>query len=438
MALELYHPSQRTIGRALTLVVISLLAVLFRYLGPLPGMASGTMLLGFLLLAAFVAGELAADIKLPRITGYLVIGIAFGPWALGLLPEETVKDFRLINDVALSVIALQAGGELRLSGLYERWRSIVSITSLHILIIMGAVATAVYLGRGLFPFLAGQTGGAAVAVALILGLVAVAKSPATTIAVITEQRARGPLTETVLGVSVFKDVVILLLIAVVISGAEALIAPGQAIEFHELRRFSGAIAISLGMGGVVGWLIGLYLERIGRQPILFVLFVAFAVVELTRLLGFESEFYILLSMAAGFVVQNFSVQGPRFVDALEANSLPLYALFFSVAGANLNLGVIPLVWKAVALILVVRTIATFASTYLGATAAGATHFVRRYSWMGFLAQAGVTLGLATIVEQRFDIWGSQVAAIIIAMIAVNQLVGPPLFRLAIVRSGESN
>lgn len=438
MAFELYHPSQRTIGRALTLVVISLLALLFRFLGPLPGMASSTMLLGFLLLAAYVAGELAADLKLPRITGYLVIGIVFGPWGLGLLPEDTVKDFRLINGVALSVIALQAGGELRLSDLLARWRSLVSITSLQILMIIGAVATAVYVGRGLFPFLIGQPGGAVVAVALILGLVAVANSPATAIAVITEQRARGPLTNTVLGVSVFKDVVILILIAVVISAAEALITPGQAIEFDELRRFSTAIGISLGMGGAVGWLIGLYLERVGRQPILFVLFVAFAVVELTRLLGLESEFYILLSMAAGFVVQNFSVQGPRFVDALEANSLPLYALFFSVAGANLNLGVIPLVWKAVALILVVRTVSTFTSTYLGATAAGDLPVIRRYSWMGFLAQAGVTLGLASIVAERFEIWGDQVAAIIVAMIAVNQLVGPPLFRLALVRSGENN
>ena len=72
MARDLYHPSQRMIGRAMTLVVISLLALLFRNLGPLPGALSATMLLGFLLLAAFVAGELARDLRLPRITGYLV------------------------------------------------------------------------------------------------------------------------------------------------------------------------------------------------------------------------------------------------------------------------------------------------------------------------------------------------------------------------------
>ena len=106
MALELRQPTARTVGRALTLVVVSLLAAFFRLLGPLPEAPSATLLLGFLLLAAFVAGELAREIRLPRITGYLVIGILFGPHILALLPRQIVSDFRLINDVALSVIAL--------------------------------------------------------------------------------------------------------------------------------------------------------------------------------------------------------------------------------------------------------------------------------------------------------------------------------------------
>ncbi len=438
MAFNLYHPSQRTIGRAMTLLVISLLAMLLRFLGPLPGAASGTMLLGFLLLAAFVSGELARDLRLPRITGYLVIGIIFGPWVLGLLPQETVQDFKLINDVALSVIALQAGGELRIKSLGQRLRSILSITALQILLIMGAVAVAVYLGRGLFPFLTGQPPGTVIAVAMIFGLVAVAKSPATTIAVITEQRARGPLTDTVLGVSVLKDVIILILIAVVISMAAVLVEPGTAFDASQLRHFGVAILVSLALGGAVGWLIGFYLERIGRQPILFVLAAAFGVVELTHFLGYDSEFYILICMAAGFVVQNASVQGSRFVDALEANSLPLYAIFFSVAGANLDLSVIPGVWTAVILLLLARTISIYLSTYLGSASAGDPTVIRQFSWMGFLAQAGVTLGLATIVEERFDIWGGLVAAIIVAMIAVNQLVGPPLFRYALIRAKETN
>lgn len=438
MALELRQPTARTVGRVLTLVVVSLLAAFFRLLGPLPEAPSATVLLGFLLLAAFVAGELAREIRLPRITGYLVIGILFGPHILALLPRQTVNDFRLINDVALSVIALQAGGELRIHSLRARLRAIGSITAFQIVLTALGVGATVYLGSSLFPFLAGQPGRTVLAAALIFGLVAVANSPATIIAVVTELRARGPLTDTVLGASVLKDVMILLLVAVVIPTALVLADPTRGFDLQQVREISLEIVLALALGIAVGWLIGLYLHHINLQPILFVLAVAFGVVEFCRALGLESESYILMSMAAGFVVQNFSVQGPKFVEALEANSLPLYALFFAVAGADLNLSVFPGVWQAGMLIIAFRIALFYLSTYLGARSSHDLPIVQRYSWMGFIAQAGVTLGLANIVRARFTDWGEPVAAIIIAMIAVNQLVGPPLFRFSLVRAGESH
>ncbi|MGD2216295.1 MAG: cation:proton antiporter [Gemmatimonadales bacterium] len=439
MAFDFGSVSARRIGRLLTLVVIALLAALFRALGPLGGLASSTMLLGFLLLAAFVAGELARELKLPRITGYLSIGILFGPHVLQLLPQDTVQGFRLINGVALSVIALQAGGELRISHVGERLANILTTTVLQIALILVGVAAAVFLASGLFPALAGQGQRVVLAIALIFGLVAVANSPATVIAVMTELRARGPLADTVLGVSVLKDVLVLLLIAVVIPAAAVLIEPARGFDFHQVSELSLRIGIALISGAVVGWLIGLYLKKIAVQPILFVLAAAFGIVELTEVVGLESEFYILMSMSAGFVVQNFSIQGPRFVRALEANSLPLYALFFAVAGADLDVGAIPVVWKVGILIILVRAVLMHLSTYLAAAATRELVVIRQYSWMGFIAQAGVTLGLATIVRERFAGWGGdEVAAIVIAMIAVNQLIGPPLFRFALLRAGESN
>jgi len=437
MALTLRAPTTRTVGRLLTLVVIGLLAALFRYLGPRQDVTGNTMLLGFLLLAAFVAGEVAREVRLPRITGYLLIGLLFGPQVLGLLPRTTVTDFRLINDVALSVIALQAGGELRFQRVRERFRSIAAITFFQIVMVAAGTTLIVSLARGLIPFLAGVPYRSALAVALIFGTVAVAKSPATTIAVITEMRARGTLTDTVLGVSVFKDVLILLMIAVILPLAVALTEPTRGFDFAQLREITASIVISLAMGAIIGGLLVLYLRHVGRQHILFVLGVAFVVVELAARLQLESEAYILMSMTAGFVVQNGSVQGPRFLNALESVSLPLYALFFAVAGADLDITVIPSVWRIGLLIIIGRIVVIYGSTYLGALVSADLPVIRTHAWMGFLAQAGVTLGLANIVRDRFDVWGAQVAAIIIAMVAVNQLIGPALFRYALVRAGET-
>lgn len=429
-------PTTRAVGRLFTLVVIALLAALFQHLGPRRDLTGNTMLLGFLLLAAFVAGEVAREVRLPRITGYLLIGMLFGPHILGLLPQSAVTDFRLINDVALSVIALQAGGELRFQRVRERFRSIVMITSFQLVMIAAGTTIVITIARGYLPFLVSAPLPSVLAVALIFGIVAVAKSPATTIAVITEMRARGTLTDTVLGVSVFKDVIILLLLALVLPAATVLVNPTLGFDYAQLEEITFSILLALTIGVLVGTLIMLYLKHVNLQPILFVLAVAFLVVELAHALELESESYILMGIAAGFVVQNLSVQGAKFIAALEANSLPLYALFFAVAGADLQLGVVAGIWEAALLILVTRLALTYFSTALGAIVAGDGPIVRRYAWMGFLAQAGVTLGIAHIVRLRFPGWGDAVAAIIIAMVAVNQLIGPPLFRLALVRARE--
>jgi Kef-type K+ transport system membrane component KefB len=321
--------------------------------------------------------------------------------------------------------------------LRERLSSILWITGVQVVVTALGIMGIVFLFRDLFPSLQGQGPRTALAVAMIFALVAVAKSPATTIAVITELRARGPLTDTVLGISVLKDIIILLLIAAVIPAALVLSDPARGFDYTQLAEISQAILISLALGAIVGWLVALYLTKLSRRPVLFVLATAFCIVELAHALHLESESFILMGMAGGFVVQNLSSQGPTLVGALEANSLPLYALFFAVAGADLDLSLITSVWKAGALIIVARLVLIFLSTFIGAVAAGDPPVIRYYGWMGFIAKAGVTLGLANIVRERFAPWGAMVAAIIIAMIAVNQLIGPPLFRLSLVRAGEA-
>jgi Kef-type K+ transport system membrane component KefB len=417
------------------LVLIGLAWVIQGGGGGYGGPGSQAMLLGFLLLGAFLAGEASSLVELPRITGYLVVGILLGPYALGVLPRPAVDDFRLINDGALSLIALAAGGELRLESVRRRMRSILSILAFQLVVVFVAVTAAVYWGRAFVPFLRDEPPRVALAVGLIFGLVAVAKSPATTVAVITEERARGVLTETVLGITVLKDVVILILIALVIPVAAIIAQPETAFSFGTLGQVLLSIVSSIAMGLGLGWLLAQYLLRTSAYRVLVLLITAFLLVILSERFHLE---YILIAMAAGFYVQNFSRQGPGFVRALEANSLPVYALFFAVAGADLRIDVLPDVWIIAVIIIVIRLVALIASTYLGARLAGDPAVVRRYAWMGFLAKAGVTLGIANIVRDRFDVWGANVATVIIAMIVVNQLIGPPAFRYALVRAGESH
>ena len=396
---------------------------------------SATLFLGFLLLASYLAGRAARVVSLPQITGYIIIGILVGPHVLGILPQETVQEFRFVNGVALALIALSAGGELRMGSLRKRIRSIGTITALQIVFTFSLVAFSVFLARGYIAFLEGEPPRVALAVALLFGLVAVANSPATTIAVITEEKARGILTDTVLGITVLKDVIILILIALLVPLAVAMVDPSGGFSLRAVQEILLEILGSLVAGVLLGWLVTQYLGRVREYRILFILGVAFLAFYLGDWLDLES---ILIAMAAGFYVQNFSRQGRRLLHALEANSLPVYALFFALAGADLNITVLKTAWVISTAIILTRVGALWISTYLGARIVGDPPAIRHHAWMGFLAQAGVTLGIANIVRERFPALGLQVATIIIATIAVNQLVGPPAFRWILIRAGESH
>ena len=207
-----------TMARVFTLIAfIGVTHALGFLRDPNDGTGSATLFIGFLLLSSYLAGRAARAVSLPQITGYLLIGIIVGPHLLGILPRATVEDFRFVNGVALALIALSAGGELRISQLRERVVSIGVITVLQILLMFTLVAASVFVARDAIDFLEGEPANVVLAIALLFGLVAVAKSPATTIAIITEEKARGVLTDTVLGITVLKDVIILILIALLLS-----------------------------------------------------------------------------------------------------------------------------------------------------------------------------------------------------------------------------
>ncbi|MGK7312409.1 MAG: cation:proton antiporter [Candidatus Longimicrobiales bacterium M2_2A_002] len=422
---------ERLIGRLATLAVIMALVHLLNWF-PLEG--GTTLRLGFLLVGSYLAGLVAADLALPKITGFLVLGVLAGPDVFGLLSTGDVEQLRLINEIALSLIALAAGGELRLEAVRERLRSIWTITAVQVIVVFAIVTVVVFGAHFTIGFLAEQPNRSVWAAALLLGMVAVAKSPATTIAVITEEKARGVLTDTVLGITIIKDVVILIFIAVLIPLSVTIADPGTRFDIHAVEEVLVVIAVSLAVGMVFGLAMTEALRRVEGHDVILVLGAAFLAAELGELFHLE---YILIAMVAGFVVQNWSEQGADLLEGLDRNSTPVYALFFAVAGAGLDLGALGHVWRFAVLFIVARTAAIFGSTWLGGSVAGDSSGVRNLAWTGFMAQAGVTLGLANMIEVRFAVMGHEIAVIIIAMIAVNQFVGPPLFRWALVRSGES-
>ncbi|RQW07624.1 MAG: hypothetical protein EH225_01460 [Calditrichaeota bacterium] len=397
-------------------------------------MAESMMALGFTLIVSYLIGKSLKQFKLPKITGYILAGILVGPYLINLLSVPVVKNLQLIDNIALSLIALTAGGEFRYKKIRSQFKIIGNAIVWQILIVMAGFLIFIFLYRNHISFLEGQSAEIAIGVALLFGALSIAKSPATTIAIITEYKASGPYTDFVLGVTVFKDIIVVLIFSIVLSLAKPLILQQEDIQFIYFMNVFFEIILSIVLGMMAGIIILLYLKFIGQQKVLFLLGFVLLGIELSHFLHLE---VILFFMVAGFFVQNFSNAGSELIEAIEEGSLPVYVIFFTIAGASLNFPVFMQNYILALLIVALRLLTTYLGTYTGGKLAGASEGVNRYGWMGFIGQAGLTLGLAVITRKNIPgPIGLGISTLIISSIAINQIIGPVLFRHAIVKVGE--
>lgn len=401
------------------------------------GMGETALAMGFLLLSAYVGGQLASAFGTSRVTGYIVVGLLVGPGTLGLMTEGDLGRLDLLNDVAIALIAFTAGGELSLSRLKGMGRYLVSITLLEMTGVFVLVTGTVLAVSSLLPFTAGREMAFVVTVALVFGSVAIANSPSVAIAVITDTRSRGPVSTTVMGVTVIKDVLVIIAFAATLTVAYQVLEPAAAAEAETGLGVTLAWEIlgSLLVGAVLGVGIAGYLKWVARHMVIFTLGMAWVAVELAGVLHLE---VLLLALSAGFTLENLlPVAGHEFVESLEKGSLPIYALFFSLAGAGVHLDAMAELWYWALLLIVVRATGIYLGTEVGSRIGDAPDVVRRYAWLGFVSQAGVTLGMVTILERSFPGWGAELKTLFVAMVAVHELIGPVVLQWALERAGET-
>jgi Kef-type K+ transport system membrane component KefB len=417
------------------LALLALLWVARAYGDVAMGLGGTAMAMGFLLLTAYVGGQAVKAAGISRVTGYILVGLLVGPGALGLLTEADLSAMTLLNDLAIALIAFTAGGELSLSRLKGMGRYLASITLLEMTGVFVLVTGTVLAVSAWLPFTAGHEFSFIVTVALVFGSVAIANSPSVAIAVITDTRSRGPVSTTVMGVTVIKDVLVIVAFAATLAVAYQVLEPaaerGQAGLGATLAWEIGG---SLLVGAVLGVGIAAYLKWVEEHMVLFTLGVAWLAVELAGALHLE---VLLLALSAGFTLENLlPVAGHRFVESLESASLPIYALFFSLAGAGVHLDAMAELWYWALLLIAVRAAGIYLGTEVGARVGGAPDVVRRYAWLGFVSQAGVTLGMVTILERSFPTWGAELKTLFVAMVAVHELIGPVVLQWALERAGE--
>lgn len=391
-------------------------------------------------------GQQLVKTGLPLISGFLFTGIVAGPHVLDIISSQACVNLRFVDEFSLGYIAFAAGGELYLKELKNRVKTIAWMTICLVGTTFLLTSLTTFFLADWIPFMASMPMAARIGVSVLAGAIMVARSPSSAIAVVNELRARGAFTQTVLGVTIIMDVVVIVLFAANTSVADALFS-GVDLRFGFVLLLVAEIGASI----VMGYLVFQSLVAVMKLPVqkavkaVFILTTGYLVFWLTfafrrfvhDALGLDVLLEPLLTcMVAGFLVSNHSRFKNEFSKILLDVGPPIYIAFFTLTGASLSLDVLVSTWPIAVALFFARGIAIFAGSFMGGSFAKNPLKNNLVSGMAFITQAGVGLGLAKAVVVEFPGWGDAFATIMISVIILNQIIGPIAFKAAIKLMNE--
>ncbi len=387
--------------------------------------------LGVLLFTGFYVGKVFERLRLPPITGYILAGLVLGPYVLGVVTEETRYGFSPITQIALGLIALTIGGEFSYARVRRTGLNVIILTLFESLLAFAFVTIALSLY------------GIDRSVALLLGSIAAATAPAATVVIVRMLKARGEFIDYLYGVVAFDDAVCVVLFGVVF----AFVAPGLAgIAAHTgaaagFLHSLAEIGLSVLTGGVGGFLLHLLVrDRYKVAEVLLVsLSLLFVVTALSLVLHLSS---VIANMAMGAALVNFSPKNRRVFEVLEPLAPPVFALFFILAGTELDTSVFARggIVLLGAIYLLSRFLGKLTGIYSGGSVTRSPERVRKYLGFCLFPQAGVAIGLALFVQTspvtiaapapaRETL--SLVVNIVLFSVFVNALIGPVISKYGI-------
>ncbi len=399
------------------------------------------LIIGIILGSGFLLGELVQLMKLPRITGYILAGIALNPQLSHLIPEDFAMHTDPVSDLALSFITFSVGGTLLWSRIKAMGPTILGITVLEAECAMLAVVGGFLLAAQLL----GHFGISALAasplvLSLLLGVLAAPTDPSATLAVAHQYQAKGEVTSTIMGVAASDDVLGIINFSIGVAFARmAATHTAFSVSRSVLLPFYQIVG-GIGIGVFFGFVFNKATEWFRRESEGELIVLIFAMLGLcfgsTRLLEADE---LLATMSMGCVVVNFNTRQEKIFAMLERYQEELvFVFFFTLSSMHLDLSVMPQAAPYIVLFVLLRTIGKTLGAYSGAFFSGASLPVRRYTYLGLLPQGGIVIGLALIMHATPDFRpvANLVMAIVIGSTIIHEIAGPILSRIGLRKAGE--
>lgn len=380
--------------------------------------------LGLVLVVGFIFGKAASKLKLPSVSGYLIAGLLLGQSVFGLISESETRSLEWISEITLSFIAFGIGSELMLKDIAHMGKKILVITIAEVVGALLVVFSVMY-------FLFNQD----LAFSLVIASMSAATAPAATMMVIRQYKAYGPVTKTILPVVALDDVFGIMAFGIALSIAKILTSTTTQPLFQMISLPFIEIIGSLLLGFGVGVLLTIFTKKIDPKDELQIKVIFFIAIGI----GLAKFFHLsplLVNIAIGATLSNLRSYAYRSFGALNDFVPVFYVLFFTLAGASLNLSILYSVgWMGVAYILA-RASGKIFGALIGAKAINAEPVVQKYLGFALLPQGGISIGLSVIVMQQLPMYSATLTTIIMASVLFYETLGPLFAKLSIQGAKE--
>lgn len=379
--------------------------------------------IAIMLAAALIAGKIVKQMRLPNVTGYLVIGLLIGPNCLGILTNDLINNMGIITDLALGCIAFSIGAEFRISFLRKIGKAPIVIGVLEAL---GAVVVV-----DVIMLLCGYD----ITFSLAMGAIASATAAASTLMIVKQYKSKGPVTDTLLPVVALDDAVALMAFGISMAIANVVSSRGKAslgkLLLDPCIELLGGLAFGALLGIIMVFLVKLYTGR-GNRLAITIMMICLCV-GVSNLVGFSS---LLACMMLSLVFVNLSRYRTKIYEPLDRITPPIYMMFFIISGATLDVTIIASVGLVGVIYIVGRVIGKVLGAALGARMSKAPKIVRK--WLGFtlVPQEGVAIGLATSAAATLPEYGAKIQTIVLCGVVIYELIGPIITKAALKKAGE--
>lgn len=364
---------------------------------------------GYIFILYIMIRRIAFHSFIPEISLLLLGGLILGPHGVNLVDEKVLENMNFIEDLALGFFLFYASRHIKYRTIKNNLKEITTVFMIQTLVV---TAVSILFMMKLFSNLAL---GAVLPLAVILS----SKSPEITLAVVEEREKENNFVETVLGITVMKDLFLIFILAIFIS-----IKSGSTLSILNLL-------FSIAAGAVSAMLTMAYLRFIERELPVFMTLIIIFLVLVSRTLGLN---VLIVALISGIIIENFCKKGEKALDNLKYSFPFSLSLFFFLQGASYKVIGLKSVLLMALLLLLLKVVFTFVSTYFTLHLLKAPHYEKRWLWTALISQSGLSLYLVNQLVKYQIIESTDIILTVFVFIEVSALLAPPLFKMALLNS----